>query len=102
MTTRLTITARKWDAGEARVFEVRGQTVRALLALVEAGERGVTALECSTWAFRLAAYCYDLRRDHRLAIRCEREEHPGGWHGRHVLESAVDIIFVEPTERVAA
>jgi hypothetical protein len=75
---------------------------RALLALVEAGARGVTALECSTWAFRLAAYCYDLRRDHGLAIRCDREEHPGGWHGRHVLETPVKIVTVETAEGVAA
>lgn len=102
MTGRFTVTARTWDNGQAREFEARGQTARALLALVEAGERGVTALECSTWAYRLAAYCYDLRRDHGLAIRCDREEHPGGWHGRHVLETAVEIIIVESVEEVAS
>jgi hypothetical protein len=73
-----------------------------LLALVEAGEHGVTALECSTWAFRLAASCYDLRRDHGLAIRCDREEQPGGWHGRYVLETPVDVIRVEMVEGEAA
>jgi hypothetical protein len=102
MTGRFTVTARTWDNGTAREFEVSGQTARTLLVLVEAGERGVTALECSTWAFRLAAYCYDLRRDHGLAIRCDREEHPGGWHGRHVLETAVEIVTVDVVAREAA
>jgi len=102
MTGRFTVTPRTWDNGTAREFEVSGQTARALLALVEAGQRGVTALECSTWAFRLAAYCYDLRRDHGLAIRCDCEEHPGGWHGRHVLETPVDVIRVEMVEGESA
>jgi hypothetical protein len=102
MTGRIIVIARIWDASGARVFEVRGQSPRTLLALVEAGGRGVTALECSTWAFRLAAYCYDLRRDHGLVIRCDREEHPGGWHGRHVLETPVEIVTVEAVEGEAA
>jgi hypothetical protein len=46
MTGRFTVTARTWDNGMAREFEVSGQAARALLALVAAGERGVTALEC--------------------------------------------------------
>jgi hypothetical protein len=102
MTGRFSVIARTWDAGVPRDFEMTGQTARTLLALLEAGARGVTALECSTWAFRLAAYCYDLRRDHGLAICCDREEHPGGWHGRHVLETPVEIVTVETAEGVAA
>lgn len=69
-----------------------GQTAKALVALVDAGERGITALECDTWAYRLAAYCHFLRRDWGLAIRTERETHTGGWHGRHILETPVRII----------
>jgi Winged helix domain len=88
--------------GQWHGSRIRGQTARALLALVEAGERGVTALECSTWAYRLAADCYDLRRDHGLAIRCDREEHPGGWHGRHVLETPVEIVSVQDGGELAA
>ena len=102
MTGRIIVIARTWDAGTPREFEIKGQTARALLALVEAGARGVTALECSAWAYRLAAYCHDLRRHHGLAVRCDREEHPGGWHGRHVLESAVEVISVDTTEGEAA
>ena len=70
---------------------VRGQTAKALLALVKAGPRGVTALETATWAYRLAAYCHDLRKNYGLVIRTDREDHDGGWHGRHVLESEVQI-----------
>jgi len=102
MSGRITIIARTWEAGAPREFETKGQPARALLALVEAGEHGVTALECSTWAYRLAAYCYDLRRDHGLAIRRDREEHPGGWHGRHVLETPVEIVAVASAEGEAA
>jgi hypothetical protein len=101
MTTRVTVLARvRAPGGEARDFETRGQSARTLVALVEAGQRGVTALECSAWAFRLAAYCHELRRDHGLAIRTDREDHPGGWHGRHVLESAVELLAVEGAEAI--
>lgn len=88
---RFTLCATVRDGDGERCIVVRGQEARALLALVEAGPRGVTALECGAWAFRLAAYCHALRRDHGLAIRTDRETHPGGWHGRHVLESHVVI-----------
>lgn len=84
--------------------QVSGQTAKALIALAHAGERGVTALECNTWAYRLAAYCYFLRRDWGLSIRTDREEHSGGWHGRHVLETPVRIVASnsDATERGAA
>jgi hypothetical protein len=77
---------------DVRDFEVSGQVAKALVALVDAGGRGVTSLDCDTWAFRLAAYCHTLRRNHGLAIRTDRESHTGGWHGRHVLETAVVIL----------
>lgn len=80
---------------DGRRFEVRGQTARTLLALVEAGDRGVTALEVSSWALRLAAYAFDLRRNFDLDVATLREEHPNGWHGRHVLRTPVRIVRVE-------
>jgi hypothetical protein len=86
-----------------RPFVVRGQTGKALIALVNGGDRGVTALEAATWAYRFAAYCFELRTRYGLAIRTEREEHPGGWHGRHVLETPVKILFVaDPEQEVDA
>ena len=83
---------------DGRRFEVRGQTAKALVALVAAGNRGLTAQEAAHWAFRLAAYCHDLRKDHGLEIQTLREDHPGGWHGRHVLHTPVRILSVETGE----
>ncbi|MBI4968129.1 MAG: hypothetical protein HZC25_08405 [Rhodospirillales bacterium] len=85
--------------GERRTATVRGQTAKALRTLVTAGPNGATALECGAWAFRFAAYCHVLRRRHGLTIETRREEHPGGWHGRHVLRTP--IIF-EPSESEVA
>lgn len=81
--------------------EISGQTAKCFVALVHAGQRGITALECDTWAYRLAAYCHFLRRDWGMVIRTDREEHPGGWHGRHVLETPLRII-ADDAERGAA
>ena len=92
MTSRQIVHATVFEFGYRRSITVKGQTAKALLALVEAGPRGVTALEAATWAYRLAAYCHDLRRKHGLSIRTDKESHPGGWHGRHVLESDVRIV----------
>jgi hypothetical protein len=86
------------DDGE-RIIEAHGQEARALVALVSAGRRGVTAAEVSSWAYRFAAYCYELRRK-GLNIVTIREEHPGGWHGRHVLLDRVRLL--DDAEREAA
>jgi hypothetical protein len=83
---RLKVTA----SGPGGVVKVSGQTARALLALVNAAGRGVTALEVSTWALRLAAYVHCLRRL-GIAVTMLREPHPGGWHGRYVLASPVTV-----------
>ncbi|MBK7284933.1 MAG: hypothetical protein IPI83_11625 [Sphingomonadales bacterium] len=71
--------------GPSGRFKVSGQTARALLALVAAMKKGVTALDVSSWAYRFSAYCFELRHKHGLAIERLREPHEGGWHGRHVL-----------------
>ncbi len=94
--TRMAVRFRVPQPGQAdREYETAGQTARALLALVEAGMGGITALEVSSWALRLAAYCHRLRREFGLEIRTEREPHTGGWHGRHVLETPVRIVAIE-------
>lgn len=72
--------------------QVTGKTARALLALVDAGRHGVSAVQVSSWAFRLAAYCHKLRRKYRLNIETIREAHDGGWHGRYVLHTPVSIV----------
>jgi hypothetical protein len=92
--SRLTVTFRV----ESTTRTVRGQTAKALLALIDAGPRGATALEASTWAYRFAAYCYELKRRYGLSISTLHESHPGGWHGRHVLATDVQIVSVENRE----
>lgn len=73
-------------------FIVQGQTAKALMALVDAGDNGLTAQEAAGWAYRLSAYCFDLRHKHGLVIDTKREPHPHGWHGRHILRSTVQIL----------
>lgn len=92
---RMILKASVMDGDGQRYITVRGQTAKTLKALVEAGPSGVTALEVSTWALRLAAYCHDLRRWHCLDIVTQRESHPHGWHGRHVLVTPVKIDSIE-------
>ena len=77
--------------GPGGAFTVNGQVAKALGALVTAGEHGVTALEVSSWAFRLGAYVHTLRHRHALAVETVRELHDGGWHGRYVLRSPVTL-----------
>lgn len=102
LTAKLYVEAIAHSGAGDRPFVVRGQVAKALIALVNGGDHGVTALEVSTWALRFAAYCWQLRVKHGLAIRTEREEHEGGWHGRHVLETPVTIRFVADPEQEAA
>jgi hypothetical protein len=68
------------------------QPQRALAALIRTGSVGVTALELSSWAYRLGAYVQTLRHDHGLAIETLREPHDGGWHGRYVLHTPCQMI----------
>lgn len=73
---------------------VTGQAARTLVALVKAGRKGVTALEVSGWALRLAAYVHKLKKL-GLDIEMIREPHTGkagnGWHGRYVLKTPVTV-----------
>jgi hypothetical protein len=75
-----------------KTFTVKGQVARSLQALIKRGPTGITALELSTWALRLAAYIHTLRRQHKLSILTLTEKHPGGTHGRYVLRTPVSIV----------
>lgn len=79
---------------EDQPFTVTGQTARTLLALIKAGAAGVTAIEISSWAFRLSHYVMVLRHKHRLAIPMFWEAHEGGKHGRYILRSTVTILEI--------
>ena len=92
---------KKWRERKAIVefnsdrIVVGGKNLQTLLALVVAGPRGITALEVSTWAYRLAAHCHTLRRL-GVPISMSRESHEGGWHGRYRLEGKVKLHPVKP------
>jgi hypothetical protein len=99
--SRFTVTARVYENGHVRLISVSGQTARALVALVEAGNDGRTAAEVSNWAYRFSAYCHELRHRYGLEIRTDRETHPFGWHGRHVLVTPVEIVSADEMEAAA-
>lgn len=80
---------------KGRAFSLTGQNARCLTALIESGNRGITALEMSSWALRLAAYVHILRSEYLLEIETITEPHPGGHHGRYILRDEVEIIEKE-------
>lgn len=80
------------DTPAGRIAISARQPRRALAALIKAGSQGVTALELSSWAYRLGAYGHTLRHDYGLAIETLREPHDGGWHGRYVLHTPCQIV----------
>jgi hypothetical protein len=82
-----------------REIEVTGN--RYIEALVEAGDRGTTALEMSSWALRLSRYIFNLRTRYGLDIETRDEPHDGGTHGRYFLLSQVEIIDTEAESRAA-
>ena len=90
------VTARIWLDKTPKEIHITSRTVdRSILALAMAQEKGITALEMSSWAFRLGAYIHILKRDNHLDIETLREEHPHGWHGRYVLHTPIEILRVE-------
>lgn len=91
MTHRLSVTARRPPDGDA--FHVTGQEARTLLLLIEKGQQGVVAYDFEGGPpFRLPAYTWSLMRKHNLIIETVRESHPGGWHGRFVLHTLLQVI----------
>lgn len=75
-----------------QTFQVIGRPAQTLEALIESNTAGITALEMSSWAFRLGAYVHILRHDYGLNIETLREPHDGGWHARYVLHTPVNHI----------
>ena len=78
------------DVERGYVFCITGRQLRTLRALLDAGAKGITALDVSSWAYRLASYIYDLRHKHGLEIQTIEEPHDGGFHARYVLISKVN------------
>ena len=98
MIKRSSVTFTVTQGETSGTFVCAGQTARCLLALVAAGDRGITALEVSNWALRLSAYVFELRNRFGLEVAMEREAHDGlcgpGWHGRYRLLSSVELVEV--------
>jgi hypothetical protein len=82
-----------WEGGGWRRKIAKGRNGRTLVALVEFAN--ITALEVSSWAYRLATYIWHLRHGHGLNIKTLDEPHPNGTHGRYVLHSKVRILDVQ-------
>lgn len=97
---KLIVRARVFDGMfDYRDIVATGRYGQTLKALVEAGERGVTALEMSNWALRLSHYVFILRTDPRYALDIETryEDHEvngmgPGRHGRYFLHSYVQLV----------
>jgi hypothetical protein len=92
MTDKLLLTDRDVENiyGIPRSTQAKGR----IAALHDAGDAGITALEVSTWALRLAHYVMKLKKL-GLSIDMVREKHAGpvlGWHGRYILCSGVQIL----------
>lgn len=79
---------------QEKVFVLNGRDCQTLIALVEAKQKGTTALEISSWALRLSAYIFNLRKECGLDIITNTEPHDGGHHGRYVLQDDVRILEV--------
>lgn len=102
MAKRFTITARVYDTGDAlapRTIIATGRYAQTLQALAHAGDKGVTALEISSWALRLSHYIDILRKDDRyhLNIETQLEEHEfhgmgPGRHARYFLRTPIEIV----------
>lgn len=80
--------------GQDRLYFVKRRNAQTLLWLVHKGEEGVTAAEMSSWALRLSAYVFILRRHYGLSILTLREPHDGGHHARYVLKTPVELVSI--------
>ena len=90
MIKRTKIRARILPDGE--VFTATGQEARTLLLLHTKGIDGVVAYDFAGGPpFRLAAYVWSLKRKHGLTIETKHDLHDGGWHGRFVLHTPLEI-----------
>jgi hypothetical protein len=90
MAKRIKVTARILPDGKP--FTATGQEGRTLLLLHEKGLSGVVAYDFKGGPpFRLPAYVWSLKRKHGLSIETKHDLHEGGWHGRFVLQTAIEI-----------
>jgi hypothetical protein len=91
---KLTAKFRLNKNSQIREFVLNGRDAQTLIALVEAKQKGTTALEISSWALRLSAYIFNLRTECGLDIITNTEPHDGGHHGRYILRDEIKILEV--------
>lgn len=80
---------------EGLPFAELGQVAKVLLAIVEAGETGITPLARETWSLRLSDHVRKLKNRHGLNIVTLWARHDDGRHARYVLRSSVTIAQVD-------
>lgn len=101
MANRIRITASISPDGVP--FSVSGQEARTLSLLVQKGKTGLVAYDFQGGPpFRLPAYCHSLIKYKDLVIETRRENHDGGWHGRFVLHTPVEILELLDPKRPSA
>ena len=89
---KLSIVFRHYKKDKEIYHHINGKVAKSLIFLIVSGNSGITALEVSSWAFRLAAYIHILRTKYDIDIITIDEPHDGGIHGRYILKDRVDII----------
>lgn len=87
---RKRVTIKAIGCGGQPIIET-GQVARVLVALVHAGDEGLTPLATETWAIRLSHHVGELRKRHGLTIAKLWGEHDYGRHARYVLRSSVKV-----------
>ena len=80
------------------VRQALGREAQTLIALVDAGPRGITSIVTfrAGWAARLSAYIFDLKKM-GVPIEATRESHDGGSHARYRLAAHVEILHRSDT-----
>ena len=87
--------------GDGSTLTARGREAETIVALVQAGPKGITSLEAfkAGWAVRLGAYIFDLKAM-GVPIRSTREPHDGGNHARYYLAGPVELVeVIEPQKQ---
>jgi hypothetical protein len=90
--------------GDGPAITATGREVQTIVALAQAGPKGITSLETflAGWAVRLGAYIFDLRAM-GVPIHSTREPHDGGNHACYYLARQVELVeVIEPRRQKLA
>ena len=89
--------------GDGPEITAVGREAQTIIALVQAGPKGITSLETfyAGWAVRLGAYVFDLKAM-GVPIGSVREPHDGGNHARYFLDGPVSLLEVYVPQKAVA